>query len=160
MVLDMSWCCNAELQVGSVLKCQYGQAHLGQFQWPMQRIVQGQLCWVYFDHAVTCGPVLLLGLHYAADICSWDTRDHFPHILCLPSSGTIKQGNHWKQKPRECFIPKPSGSNTERPRGLTTPCLTVTSVMQISMWKLQDRTGGWKIVHKSWVLLYITVPES
>jgi hypothetical protein len=32
--------------------------------------------------------------------------------------------------------------------------------MQISMWKLQDRTGGWKIVHKSWVLLYITVPES
>lgn len=25
----MSWFCNAELQVGSVLTCQYGQAHLG-----------------------------------------------------------------------------------------------------------------------------------
>jgi hypothetical protein len=29
MVLHLSWCCNAELQVGSVLTCQYGQAHLG-----------------------------------------------------------------------------------------------------------------------------------
>ncbi len=29
MVLDISWCCNAQLQVGSVLTCQYGQAHLG-----------------------------------------------------------------------------------------------------------------------------------
>jgi hypothetical protein len=29
MVLDMSWFCNAELQVGSVLTCQYGQAYFG-----------------------------------------------------------------------------------------------------------------------------------
>jgi hypothetical protein len=29
MVLDMSWFCNAELQVGRVLTCQYGQAHFG-----------------------------------------------------------------------------------------------------------------------------------
>jgi hypothetical protein len=29
MVLDMAWCCNAELQVGRVLTCQYGQAHFG-----------------------------------------------------------------------------------------------------------------------------------
>jgi hypothetical protein len=116
------------------LTCQYGQAHLGSIPVAYtEDCARAAVLGVLRSRRYVVVPyfywAFIMLRIYAPEILETIFRTFYVYHPQGPLSKVILE----KTKTQRVFIPKPSGSNTERPRGLTTPCLTVTSVMHISI---------------------------